>query len=460
MSPTAKDSPDKDSSTKATTGRESAPPAYVVEDVPTKLAAAIVNFADGSRRQAALDAAFAIAGPSAEEEQWRYGPIADLDLAAFSPQQDEPPGSADSSSLSGRAASVQIVNGWVTNIDIDTGWESKGLIVRTSADTARREISVPDAGRLDYLHLALAPDALEILVPKGLAVTEPIWVSNSFTSFETTPTLSCPHLTIAVEANAEVTVIEHQNSVEEPLVSGEAISALILPLVELSVASAGRLNHITVQELPADAWQLARLVSSAADQSSLMSGFAAFGGKYARLRTDSSLDGRGANGDLVALYYGDSDQIHDFRTFQHHRGEDTTSNLLFKGALDDKAGSIYTGLIEIHEGGRGSNAHQTNRNVKLSDDAWAWSVPNLEIHNNDVRCSHASTVSPLDPDQRFYLHARGVPPTVADRLIVAGFFDEPRQRLTNRAVQELVSQLIEHKLENQQIAQSMKSGAK
>ena len=86
--------------------------------------------------------------------------------------------------------------------------------------------------------------------------------------------------------------------------------------------------------------------------------------------------------------------------------------------------SVYTGLIRIQHEGRGTNAFQTNRNLKLSDDAWAESVPNLEIETNDVHCCHASTVGPIDEDQRFYLESRGVPPAAAERLIVAGFFDE------------------------------------
>ena len=89
---------------------------------------------------------------------------------------------------------------------------------------------------------------------------------------------------------------------------------------------------------------------------------------------------------------------------------------------------MYTGLIRVDKDARGTNAFQTNRNVKLSDDAWAESVPNLEIETNDVHCSHASTVGPVDAEQRFYLESRGVPPTIADRLIVAGFFDEVVRR--------------------------------
>jgi Fe-S cluster assembly protein SufD len=98
--------------------------------------------------------------------------------------------------------------------------------------------------------------------------------------------------------------------------------------------------------------------------------------------------------------------------------------LLFKGAVQDESASVYTGLIKIRPDARGSVAFQTNRNLTLGPKAWAESVPNLDIKNNDVRCSHASTVGPIDEEQLFYIESRGVPTSVAERLIVLGFFDE------------------------------------
>ena len=74
------------------------------------------------------------------------------------------------------------------------------------------------------------------------------------------------------------------------------------------------------------------------------------------------------------------------------------------------AKSVYTGLIRIREEAKGSVAYQTNRNLTLSEGAWAESVPNLDIKTNDVKCSHASTVGPIDEEQRFYLESRGIPP--------------------------------------------------
>ena len=112
------------------------------------------------------------------------------------------------------------------------------------------------------------------------------------------------------------------------------------------------------------------------------------------------------------------------RTFQEHAAPRTRSKLTFKGAVDDSARSVYSGLIHIHKGARKSDASQTNRNLVLSDGAHADSVPNLDIEENDVRCSHASAVGPIDRAQRFYVESRGVPPDAAERLILLGFFDD------------------------------------
>jgi Fe-S cluster assembly protein SufD len=139
----------------------------------------------------------------------------------------------------------------------------------------------------------------------------------------------------------------------------------------------------------------------------------------------------------------------DFRTFQDHAAPDTTSNLLFKSAVGGSSRSVYTGLIKVRKDARGTNAFQTNRNVKLSEHAWAESVPNLEIENNDVRCSHASTVGPVDEDQRFYLESRGVPTPVAERLIVAGFFAEVLEQFPVPAVVPLLEAGIEERLDRE-----------
>jgi len=160
----------------------------------------------------------------------------------------------------------------------------------------------------------------------------------------------------------------------------------------------------------------------------------AFGGEYARVRSDSSLVGQGATSHLLAVYFGEGHQMHDFATFQSHTGKHTTSNLLFKGAVANTSHSVYRGVIGVQKGASGTNAFQTNRNLVLDEGAHADSVPTLEIEENDVSCSHASAVGPIDEEQRFYLESRGVPPEVADRLIVFGFLDDALERVPVRSL--------------------------
>ena len=117
--------------------------------------------------------------------------------------------------------------------------------------------------------------------------------------------------------------------------------------------------------------------------------------------TDSVLEGPGGDSELLAAYFGSGDQMHDLRTVQHHAAPHTRSDLLFKGVVANKAHSVYSGLIRVEKGAKGTNAFQTNRNLVLSEGAQADSVPNLEIEDNDVRCSHASAVGPIDESQLF-----------------------------------------------------------
>ncbi len=114
---------------------------------------------------------------------------------------------------------------------------------------------------------------------------------------------------------------------------------------------------------------------------------------------------------------------------------------MFKGAVGGSARSVYSGLIRMRRGSRGANAFQTNRNLVLSEGAHADSVPNLDIQENDVRCSHASAVGPIDAEQRFYLESRGVPTAVAERLILVGFFTELLGRAEPAVRDHVVAQL-------------------
>ena len=350
--------------------------------------------------------------PSDEEEVWRYSRIADVDLGGFTPAASA--SRPDLGAAPDGATVVDVVDGRIASI---APGELNGASVQSLADHADGAAiygvtrSTPDA--VSLLHDANVADVVFIDVPRVKAV-ESVIVIDTWSDAD--QGLSCPHTIIRAAAGSSVTVLERRRS-------GGA-NQLVLPVVEIDAAPDARVGYLVVQELGRTTISLETHTSQADQQAHVVSSVAAFGGSYARTQANFRLIGRGASGDLLSAYFGDGDQMLDFRTFQEHAAPDTTSNLLFKGAVTGQAQSVYTGLIRVSEEAPGTNAFQTNRNLKLSDDAWAYSVPNLEIEQNQVACSHASTVGEIDEDQRFYLESRGVPTTIAEQLLVSGFFAE------------------------------------
>jgi Fe-S cluster assembly protein SufD len=332
---------------------------------------------------------------------------------------------------------ITLVDGWATSVEVRDG----GLSVDTGDDPALGSVMGEAKDGLAEWSVALAATPVVVRVRRGATVADPILIR----SVAATPGgLSAPRVAVVVEDGAQASVVELQGSPDH--------DALVLPLVELDLGPRAVLSYTTIQRHGPKTWQIANQAARVAQEATLTSALVALGGDYARVRTDCRLEGRGATGNLQAAYFGEADQTLDFRTFQDHAAPDTTSDLLFKGAVGGRSRSIYTGLITVRPEARGTNAFQTNRNLKLSDEAWAESVPNLEIQNNDVHCSHASTVGPIDDEQRFYLESRGVPPEQAERLVVSGFFADVLARMA--APEPLLADVraaIESRLDHQEL---------
>ncbi len=356
--------------------------------------------------------------PSAEEEMWRYTPVADIDLDRYGPPtgasgasaSEPPPGSAV----------VDVIDGHVVAVSVTPEAAEAGLVVGTAADIDGAEPILADApidDTFDLVNQAYAVAPVMVQVPAGRTIPGTVHVRNHFAG---SGIVAAPHLLVQVGADAQVTIVESHRG---------GANGLIVPRTDLAVADSARLRHTMVQQLDASATQIGRQRTVAGAQSSVSVAAVAFGGAYARLRSDCRLDGRGGSATMLGASFGRHDQVVDFRTFQDHAAPDTTSELLYKNVVADRARSITTGLIRVEDEARGTVAQQTNRTIKLGAEAWAESVPNLEIENNDVKCSHASSVGPIDEDQSFYLASRGVPPAVAQRLIVTGFLDEILRRL-------------------------------
>ena len=336
--------------------------------------------------------------PTEAEEIWRYSRIGKFDPSRY-----------------GRIEQVH------STVDAPAG------VGRTAAIADADAILADDTDAFTRVARAGLAEPIVLDVAAGVTVAGPVRIAHHVSSDAAAVT---GRVVIRLGANAELTVIERVRS--------DDVDALYLPMVELELGDGARLRYVTVQELGPRVWQVGMTASRTAHDASLRSMAVSLGGRVARSRIDASMMGPGAYNELLAVYFGEDEQVHDFRTVQRHAAPRTTSELLFKGAVEDRATSVYSGLIRIEPNGKGSVANQANRNLILSADATAESVPNLEIENNDVRCSHASAVGPIAEDERYYVESRGVAPEVAERLIVLGFFNDLLQRIPDP---ELVVQL-------------------
>jgi Fe-S cluster assembly protein SufD len=379
--------------------------------------------------------------PTDALEEWRYSRIDALDLDRFAPAA--PPSPRAPVAFPDVAGMVAALGAGLTSIETRDGY----VVSVHAADrhVAVDRLSAPDAPRVELgaisgepdaftvLNRAFTPAPLRIRVARGAAASPVVVVHR----VETDGAALFPRILVELEEQASATVVE--------IVAGPG-AALVVPVTELDVAGGAHLSYLQVQLLDPAAWQIALQSGRVGRDATLTSAAVALGGEYARLRTDSVLDGPGGEGRLLALYFGNGHRMHDFRTTQHHRARHTRSDLLYKGAVANSARSVYSGLIRVEKGAGGTNAMQTNRNLVLHEGAHADSVPNLEIEDNDVRCSHASAVGPIAEDQRFYVESRGVPTEVADRLITLGFLDEVLEQLPAPALADPLRLVLARKL--------------
>jgi Fe-S cluster assembly protein SufD len=364
--------------------------------------------------------------PSEKEEVWRYSPIDQLDLGSYVLGTGD--GSAPGSVVSGAAADISphaalaVVDGGslvsVSRTALPEGVTVGGLAeVTHGGETVGSVLTGGDA--LVRLNDAFMPDAVVVDVPVGVVVDQPILVVHWCPgASDGQPAAWFPRTVVRVGDGGRASVVE--------VLAGAPDDAggLVVPVTELWVGDGAHLSYVSLQELGTAAWHIGRLAGRAGRDAVLSVFTAGLGGAYDRSRTDASADGPGARCELRSAYLGTGEQVHDVRTMQEHRAAHTTSDLLCKGAVAGSSRSVYSGLIRVERGAVRTEAFQTNHNLVLDVKAHADSVPNLDIEENDVRCSHASTVGPLDEDQLYYLESRGVSPERAERLVVLGFFDD------------------------------------
>ncbi|MFP3948276.1 MAG: Fe-S cluster assembly protein SufD [Longimicrobiales bacterium] len=400
--------------------------------------------------------------PTTRLEEWRYTDLSrklDLErLRLLSPEASDTlnapvsglPDRVRRAMEEDREASGHLVevDGAVVHADLLDDLSKKGVIL-TSLRRAVEEHpeilrdhlatkAVPaEAGKFPALNAALWTDGVLLHVPRGVRLELPVrvtrWLSEA-----------------GVAAFSRVLVVAEPGSqvsyVDEILSPDLDAQSLAMSAVEIIAQQDAQVQYVSLQRMGRGAFYMAHQRTLAQRDSTLDTLNVSLGGSVTRVDLNARLLGPGSNSDMLGLYFGDGEQHFDHNTSQDHVAPHTFSDLLYKGALDGNSRAVFRGIIRVHEGAQQTDAYQTNRNLLLSGEARADSLPNLEIEADDVRCSHGATVGQLDQDAIFYLMSRGMSRQAAERLVVLGFLGEVLRRLPLGGVVEKVTRIIEEKL--------------
>ena len=291
-----------------------------------------------------------------------------------------------------------------------TGLRISALGSASRASFALGSIVSPNHGLFEALNTALWTAGLLVFVPRGAVVPEPVRVV-----VPTSGPSALPRILVVAEQDAELTVVEEH-------LGGEP-GARVIGVTEIHAGPGARVRHGLVQRWePRTNGHLTVRMFLERDAHGAMA-VAPLGGGHVKLDVGAELRGPGAHNELGGVALGTGRQHLDLHTVHRHTARHTTSNMNIKVALRDRARSAYTGLIEIEEEATGSEAYQEERNLLLSPRCRADAIPELQIHNREVQCTHGATSSPVDPEQLYYLTSRGIPPGEALQLVVRGFLE-------------------------------------
>lgn len=269
------------------------------------------------------------------------------------------------------------------------------------------------------LNTAFLNDGAFLLVPDRVVVTEPIHVVH-VADGNGTSVAAHPRVLIVLGENAQATVLETYVSLG---------SAFVNPVTEVFVGRQGLLDHYKLQEEGPDTFHVGDVLVHSAPGSQYFSHVFSFGGRLVRNECAVHLHGDGAGTTLDGLFLVRGEQQVDNHTLVDHARPHGGSQQYYKGILDGKARGSFDGRIVVRPAAPKTDAHQKNRNLLLSGEAHVDSKPQLEIHNNDVKCTHGSATGRLDPDALFYLRSRGLDETAARSLLTFAFASEITERV-------------------------------
>jgi Fe-S cluster assembly protein SufD len=398
------------------------------------LAEAPLDGADETRRAEAAARYAELPLPNTSEEAWRFTDLKGFDPGAFG--HVPVPGTvtdvpqlldldvAALATVSEDGIEIERAPEEITFAPLDDGHERLYELVGWNEKFAAHNAAVWRHGLL-------------VQVPKGLVLEQPLYVRVASSVDDSSLFW---RLLVIAEEGSRFSLIEEYASARPD------IRAYSNAVAELFVGQAAKLEYVSIQNLSRETWHFATHHARVERDAELDWVAGGFGSKKGKVRIQNDLSGPGATSRVTGAYFADGEQHLDYDTFQEHIAPSTESDFAFKGALRESARAVWRGMIRVEPDAQKTNAYQENRNLLLSNDAHADSIPGLEIMANDVRCTHGATLGRIDREELFYLMSRGLSRSEAERLIVRGFFQDVLDRIDLEPVRDALGAALEARI--------------
>jgi Fe-S cluster assembly protein SufD len=380
-------------------------------------------------RGSAMDRFEQLGFPTVRDEDWKYTNLAAVAKENFVPAlRSDATISGDSFAYPETAgAHLVVVNGFLReDLSVKTGIES---VVATdlfsAAADARynklvRKYLARNAGYhnngLTALNTAFLQSGVFICIPKNVKLETPLQISFvTDVAFEATA--SFPRVLVVAEENSSATLVESFVSNGDGRYFTNAIAEIVLK-------DGAQLEHYRLQRESNNAFHVSTTSAELGRASRYDTTSINIGAQLSRHDISVVMDHEGAETSVDGLYMVGADQHTDTHSIIDHKQPHCSSHQLYKGILDGNARAVFNGKVFVREGAQKTDAMQTNKNLLLSDKARVDTKPQLEIYADDVKCAHGAAVGQIDPEELFYLEARGINPELGRSLLTYGFAEE------------------------------------
>ncbi len=398
-------------------------------------------------RRQAWERFHALPTPDTRQEEWRR---TDLRLFRFD-RFGLPQRSAETAALPAAmlAERVDRLGGRVVTLDshpwdtsLDAKWRDRGVLfgslddlVRQREDLGReylqRQIVEPHADKFAALHAAVWSGGTLLYVPRGVAIDQPLYSLSAITPGG----VDFGHTLVVLEDGAEATLLSETSG-------GGASPGLHCGAIEILVGRGARLRYVNLQNWGTGVWHFAHQRALVDRDGQLQWTIGALGSRLAKVNQHVAMIGPRAEVQVNGVMFTEGKQHLSYHTLQHHQSPECKSDLLYKGALQDRSHIVWRGMIRVDRDAQKTDGYQRDDNLILSETARVDSIPGLEILADDVKCTHGATAGRVEDEMIFYAQSRGLSRKEAVRMVVAGFFQQVFDRITIESVRDALGEVI------------------